>query len=116
LDGFGDAVPDPGVLPMDPGVVTTEVVPEVERDTSTGLVPVGPTLTTVELGSGKGAGLDKADDGPGDPVPVLNGEVKPPVPLPPLPVGKGMLEFGCGKGALLVRIAGTLPVPRTPEL
>ncbi|EAQ89941.1 predicted protein [Chaetomium globosum CBS 148.51] len=117
---------DPGVLPMDPGVVTTEVVPEVERDTSTGLVPVGPTLTTVELGSGKGAGLDKADDGPGDPVPVLNGEVKPPVPLPPLPVGKVpdpamdeiLVAFGNGNGAEpepVARLVGAVAPPLVRE-
>jgi hypothetical protein len=99
---------------MDPGIVTADVVPDEVRDTSPGLVPVGPTLTTVELGSGKGTELDRADDEPGDPVPVLCDEVK--LLAPPLPVGKGMLEFGCGNGALLVRIAGTLPVPRTPEL
>lgn len=86
----------------------------VVKDTWTGAVPVGPALTTVELGSGKGTALDRTDDEPGDPVPVLCGEVKLPVPL--LPVGKGTLEFGCGNGTLLVRITGTLPVPRTPEL
>lgn len=114
LEGRGATVPDPGVLAMDPGVVEAEVVPDVVRDTSTGLVPVGPTLTTVELGSGKGAELDRIDDGPGDPVPVFGDEVWPPVP--PLPVGKRVLEFSCGNGALLVKIAGTLPVPRAPEL
>ncbi|KAH6628654.1 hypothetical protein F5144DRAFT_594616 [Chaetomium tenue] len=117
---------DPGVLPMDPGVVATEVVPDVERDTSTGLVPVGPTLTTVELGSGKGAGLDKADDGPRDPVPVLNGEVKPPVPLPPLPVGKVpdpamdeiLVAFGNGNGAEpepVARLVGAVAPPLVRE-
>ncbi|KAK3298218.1 uncharacterized protein B0H64DRAFT_471544 [Chaetomium fimeti] len=103
----------PAVIPSR-ALVDWPAVPNAVRDTSTGLVPVGPTLTTVELGSGKGARLDRTDDEAGDPVPVLGDDVKPTVP--PLPVGEGVLEFDSGNGMLPVETAGTLPVPRTPEL
>jgi hypothetical protein len=83
-------------------------------DTSTGAVPVGPALTTVELGNGKGAELDRMVEVFGDPVPETVDEVRPPVP--PLPVGAMVLEFDSGNGALLVGMPGTLPVPRSPVL
>jgi len=93
---------------MDPGVVW-----EVVRDTSAGLVPVGPVgpgLPAVELGNGKGAELDRMDDVPGNPVPELGDEVK--VPVPPLPVGAERVEeLNMGNGALVVGMPGALPVP-----
>lgn len=121
-----DPMSDPGVLISDPGGDETEVYPGGVLGVAAGpdvvtpvpemvpAVPVGPALATVELGSGNGAELNRVEDGPGRPVPKPDEEGK--TPVPPLPVGAGILEFDSGYGGLLLGRPGPVPVPANPEL
>ncbi|KAK4102713.1 hypothetical protein N658DRAFT_484973 [Parathielavia hyrcaniae] len=75
------------------------IVPHVTTVPSTCPVPVGPpAMHALEFEKGKGAELDRMDEGLGASVPML-------------PVGATTLKFESGYGALLVGIVGAVPVP-----
>ncbi|KAK4040727.1 hypothetical protein C8A01DRAFT_46014 [Parachaetomium inaequale] len=108
---------NPGMLMVDPGVVLAGAVPEEVMETSTGAVPVGPELTTVELGNGNGAELDRMDDVFGDPVPEAVDEVRPPLrkedDAEPAIVD-ALVALGKGNGAELepvTRLVGAVTPP-----
>jgi hypothetical protein len=121
LEVCDDPVPEPGVLMIEPGVVAIEVYPGGVLGVTAGpdvatpvpeivpTVPVGPALARVELGNGNGAELNRVEDDPGCPVPKPDEEGM--TPVPPLPVGAGILEFDNGYGALLLGTPEPVPVP-----